>query len=144
MAGGGLEVDGEHKPRARAAAVSAMRWRCRGKATAKTSDPLTLHTIPVIIDHVIVSFADRETEAVFRRERVKRIDPRIQQVALRTLRYLDNAASLEDLQMPPGNRLEALKGDRAGQHSIRVNDQWRIVFTWKDGRAYSVGIEGHH
>ena len=93
---------------------------------------------------MIVSFGDRETEALFRRERVKRIDPRIQRSALRKLRYLDQAASLEDLRVPPGNHLEALKGARAGQHSIRVNDQWRIVFTWREGRAHGVSIEDYH
>jgi proteic killer suppression protein len=93
---------------------------------------------------VIVSFADRDTEALFGREPVRRIDPRIHQAALRKLRYLDNAASLDDLRVPPGNRLEALKGDRAGKHSIRVNDQWRIVFTWQDGHAYDVLIEDYH
>jgi len=72
---------------------------------------------------VFVSFADRQTEALFRRERVKRIDPRIQRVALRKLLLLSNAADLEDLRIPPGNRLEAPKSDRAGEHSIRINDQ---------------------
>ena len=105
---------------------------------------MTLRAFQVSMSPVIVSFADRETEALFRRERVKRIDPRIQQAALRKLRYLDNAANLNDLRIPPGNRLEALKGDREGQHSIRVNDQWRIVFTWKDGHAHDVGIEDYH
>lgn len=105
---------------------------------------MTINTTPVIIPSVIASFADRETEALFRRERVKRIDPRVQAAALRKLRYLDAAASLDDLRIPPGNRLEALKGDRAGQYSIRVNDQWRIVFTWKDGRAHGVGIVDYH
>ena len=93
---------------------------------------------------MIVSFGDRETEALSRRERVTRIDPRIQRAALRKLRYLNNAASLEDLRVPPGNRLEALKGDRAGQHSIRVNDQWRIVFVWRDGQAHDVSIVDYH
>lgn len=105
---------------------------------------MTHFTIPVTIDAVIASFADRETEALFHRERVRRIDPRVQPAALRKLLYLDNAASLDDLRVPPGNRLEALKGDRAGQHSIRVNDQWRIVFRWKDGRAHDVAIVDYH
>lgn len=93
---------------------------------------------------MIASFADRQTEALFRRERVKRIDPRIQQTALRKLRYLDAAATLDDLRVPPGNRLESLKGDRSGRHSIRINDQWRIVFMWKDGRAFDVEIVDYH
>lgn len=93
---------------------------------------------------MIASFADRETEALFHRRRSKRIDPRIQQAALRKLRYLNSAASLEDLRVPPGNRLEALRGDRAGRHSIRVNDQWRIVFRWSGGHAHDVVIEDYH
>lgn len=93
---------------------------------------------------MIVSFGDSETEALFRRERVRRIDPRIQRAALRKLRYLDQAASLDDLRVPPGNRLEALKGDLSGQYSIRVNDQWRIVFAWRDGRAHGVSIVDYH
>lgn len=105
---------------------------------------MTLKTTWVIIPRVIESFADRDTEALFRRERPRRIDPRIHGVELRKLRYLNHAASLDDLRIPPGNRLEALKGDRAGQHSIRVNDQWRIVFRWKDGRAHDVAIVDYH
>jgi proteic killer suppression protein len=93
---------------------------------------------------VIVSFADRDTEALFRRERPRRFDPRILDTALRKLRYLHAAASLDDLRSPPGNRLEALKGDRVGQHSIRVNDQWRIVFIWRDGQAYDVSLVDYH
>jgi toxin HigB-1 len=93
---------------------------------------------------MIVSFADRETEALFHRQRVRRLDPRIQRAALRKLRYLDAATSLEDLTVPPGNRLEALKGDRAGRHSIRLNEQWRIVFVWKDGNASEVTISDYH
>ena len=93
---------------------------------------------------MIASFADRETEALFHRKRVKRIDSRVQETALRKLRYLESAASLEDLRVPPDNRLEALRGDRIGQHSIRVNDQWRIVFVWKDGRAFEVSIVDYH
>jgi proteic killer suppression protein len=93
---------------------------------------------------MIASFGDRETEALFRRERVRRIDPRIQPAALRKLRYLDAAATLDDLRVPPGNRLEALRGTRAGQHSIRVNEQWRIVFRWRDGNAHDVAVVDYH
>lgn len=105
---------------------------------------MTPYTNSVSIAQVIVSFADSQTEALFRRERVKRIDPRIQRVALRKLVLLNNAASLDDLRVPPGNRLEALKGDRAGQHSIRINDQWRVVFKWEDGHAHEVEIIDYH
>ena len=93
---------------------------------------------------MIESFADRDTEALFNRRRPKRIDGRIQRVALRKLMYLDAAVTLGDLRVPPGNRLEALKGDRAGQYSIRINDQWRIVFTWQNGNAHNVTIEDYH
>ena len=93
---------------------------------------------------MFVSFADRETEALFHRQRVRRLDPRVQRTALRKLRYLDAAASLEDLTVPPGNRLEALKGDRDGRHSIRINEQWRIVFVCKDGNAGEVTISDYH
>ena len=68
----------------------------------------------------------------------------MQRVALRKLRMLDAATRLEDLRVPPGNRLEKLKGDRAGQHSIRINDQWRICFVWKNGDAYDVEIVDYH
>lgn len=105
---------------------------------------MTKHTKSVTIHSVIASFADRDTEALFRRERPKRIDSRIHDTALRKLRYLDAATTLDDLRVPPGNRLEALKGNRAGQHSIRINDQWRIVFRWEDGRAHDVSIVDHH
>jgi len=93
---------------------------------------------------MIASFADRDTELLFNRERPRRIDSRIHEVGLRKLRYLHSAASLDDLRVPPGNRLESLKGDRAGQHSIRINDQWRIVFTWRDGKAHHVSIVDYH
>ena len=77
---------------------------------------------------MIASFSDRDTESLFRRERVRRIDARVHRTALKKLLMLDAASVLDDLRVPPGNRLEALKGDLAGWHSIRVNDQWRIVF----------------
>lgn len=93
---------------------------------------------------MIVSFVDRRTEEIFLRGVVRGLDARIQTVALRKLRMLDAAVRLDDLRVPPGNRLEALRGDRAGQHSIRVNDQWRIVFVWRDGQAERVGIVDHH
>ena len=77
---------------------------------------------------------------MFRAELSRRLPPTIQRVARRKLLAIHAAAELRELTVPPGNRLEALKGDRTGQHSIRVNDQWRIVFTWKDGRAHGVEI----
>ena len=79
---------------------------------------------------MIQSFANKDTERLWNRERVRSIDSRIHSVALRTLRQLGYAQSLQELRIPPGNRLEALKGDRRGQHSIRINSQWRICFRW--------------
>lgn len=93
---------------------------------------------------MIRSFGDRETERLWQRERVASIDPRIQRVTLRKLRQIGNAVALDDLRIPPGNRLEALKGDRRGQHSIRINDQWRICFVWKDGGAEDVQVVDYH
>lgn len=93
---------------------------------------------------MIISFADRDTERVWRREPAKRIDPRIHKTANRKLHLLDAATVLDALRVPPGNRLEALKGDRAGQHSIRINDQWRICFRWSDGGAEHVQIVDYH
>jgi toxin HigB-1 len=83
-------------------------------------------------------------ERLWRRERVPALDPRIQRVALRKLRQLGAAESLEDLRVPPGNRLERLKGDRSGQDSIRINDQWRICFTWTDTGPKEVEIVDYH
>jgi len=93
---------------------------------------------------VIRSFGDRDTELVWLRERTKRIDPRIHKAANRKLHLLNAARSLEALRVPPGNRLEALKGDRQGQHSIRVNDQSRICFRWTEAGPEDVRIEDYH
>jgi proteic killer suppression protein len=92
---------------------------------------------------VIKSFRCRETEALHSRERVRRF-ANIESVARRKLRQLELAAVLDDLRVPPGNRLEALKGDRAGQHSIRINDQWRVCFRWNEGGAEDVEIADYH
>ena len=93
---------------------------------------------------MIRSFADRETETVWFGRRSRRLPADVQAVALRKLRLLNQARTLGDLAVPPGNRLEALKGDRAGQHSVRINGQWRIVFTWADGGPRDVGIVDYH
>ena len=93
---------------------------------------------------MIKSFKDTETERVFRRQRSRKLPPDIQQTALRKLRMLNNAVSLNDLRVPPANRLEKLGGDRLGQHSIRINDQWRVCFKWQDGDAYAVEITDYH
>jgi proteic killer suppression protein len=93
---------------------------------------------------MIRSFADRETERLFARTPGRRFPPELHRVMLRKLLQLDAADRLDDLRIPPGNRLEALKGDRKGQHSIRVNDQWRVCFRWDDGDAYEVEIVDYH
>jgi proteic killer suppression protein len=93
---------------------------------------------------VIRSFADRETELVFAGERSRKLPGEIQQAAFRKLVLLSNARRLDDLRIPPGNRLEALAGNRAGQHSIRINGQWRICFRWTEGEAYDVAITDYH
>ena len=93
---------------------------------------------------MIKSFRDRDTERLFQRRPVRKLGPDIQKVALRKLRMLDAATVLDDLRLPPGNRLEKLKGDRAGQHSVRINQQWRICFRWRSGDAYDVEIVDYH
>lgn len=93
---------------------------------------------------MIRSFRDRETERLFRRERVPRLPSDLQRGALRKLRMLDAAQSLADLRVPLGNRLERLRGDREGQYSIRINDQFRICFEWREVDAYHVEIVDYH
>ena len=92
---------------------------------------------------MIRSFRNQDTEALFGDQAVPRFRA-IERVARRRLLYLHRAVRLEDLRVPPGNRLEALKGDRAGQHSIRINDQWRIYFVWRNGDAFNVEIVDYH
>jgi proteic killer suppression protein len=93
---------------------------------------------------MIRSFRDGQAERLFRRERVKRFDQKLRRAALRKLLILDAAESLDDLAVPPANRLEKLLGDRKGQYSVRINDQWRICFRWEGGDAYDVEITDYH
>lgn len=93
---------------------------------------------------MIRSFKDKRIEAIFRGEFVKGVEGKIQQRAREKLKYLDAAATLTDLRVPPGNQLEALKGDRKGQYSIRVNQQWRLCFRWNEGDAFEVEIVDYH
>jgi proteic killer suppression protein len=93
---------------------------------------------------VIKSFRDKETEKIYLRERSRKLPGDIQQIVLRKLRMLNNAKSVNDLRIPPANRLEKLTGKRAGQHSIRINDQWRLCFIWEDSNAYDVEITDYH
>lgn len=93
---------------------------------------------------MIKSFRDTNTERVFNRELVRKFPREIQQRAFMRLNAIDAAVRLEDLRLPPSNRLEALKGDRKGEHSVRINDQWRICFLWRDGHAAQVEIVDYH
>ena len=93
---------------------------------------------------MIKTFADKETEKLFGRTVSKKLPPNIQLSARMKLEILDAAEALQDLRIPPGNRLEKLAGDRAGQHSIRINNQWRICFVWRQENAYDVEIVDYH
>lgn len=92
---------------------------------------------------MIKSFRSKQTERLFNRERVREFQS-IERTALRKLTMLGAATELRDLAAPPGNRLEPLRGARKGEHSIRINDQWRICFVWRDGGAYGVEITDYH
>ena len=93
---------------------------------------------------MIQSFADADAERVWRRQHVRRFGADLQRIANRKLLMLDAAETLKDLRVPPGNRLEILRGDRAGQHSIRINDQWRICFIWTPAGPENVEITDYH
>ena len=93
---------------------------------------------------VIQSFGDADTERVWRRERVRRFGSDLQRMANRKLLIIDAAETLNDLRVPPGNRLERLRGERVGQYSIRINDQWRICFTWSAAGPANVEIIDYH
>lgn len=93
---------------------------------------------------MIMSYKDSRAERLFHGFRVPDLPPDIQRAAMRKLKVLHNAVSLNDLRVPPGNRLEALKGNRAGQYSIRINDQWRICFIWIESHAHFVEIIDYH
>jgi len=93
---------------------------------------------------MILSFGDKLTRTVFERTYVKAFSSEIQRSALRKLEILNAALSLDDLRVPPGNRLEKLSGNREGQYSIRINDQYRVCFEWKEGNAYDVEIADYH
>ncbi|HVR74338.1 MAG TPA: type II toxin-antitoxin system RelE/ParE family toxin [Planctomycetota bacterium] len=93
---------------------------------------------------MIRSFGDKETERLFSRDRSRRFPQDVQRSMQRKLEMLDAAEGLQDLRIPPANRLERLSGDRRGQYSIRVNDQWRVCFIWKDGDAHEVEITDYH
>jgi proteic killer suppression protein len=93
---------------------------------------------------VIKSFKNKETEKIYGREISRKLPTEIQQIALRKLRMINNAKNINDLRIPPASRLEKLGGNREGQHSIRINNQWRICFVWRDGDAHDVEITDYH
>lgn len=93
---------------------------------------------------MIRTFKDRETEKIFKREFSRKIPSDIQEIALRKLRMLNRSMNLNDLKIPPANRLEKLKGNRAGQYSIRINDQWRLCFEWHQNESFKVEIVDYH
>ena len=93
---------------------------------------------------MIRSFKCKETEKIFQRRFSSKLPQNMQRVALRKLRMLNRSINRKDLKVPPGNRLEGLKGERRGQHSIRINDQYRICFVWKDNDAFDVEIVDYH
>jgi len=93
---------------------------------------------------MIASFCDKETETLWQSGRCRRIPADLQRRAFKKLAILNAAVTLDNLKVPPGNRLEALRGSRAGQHSIRVNDQYRVCFVWRDGSAFEVEIVDYH
>ena len=122
-------------------------WDARvARHVPPTPSPLTVvkYDAPRYTHPVIRSFRDEATKRLWSRRRSKTFDPRIERVALRKLVMLDAAETLDDLRVPPGNRLEALKGGRAGQHSIRINQQWRVCFTWTDAGPEDVEIVDYH
>lgn len=93
---------------------------------------------------MIKSFASKETEKLFKRQSSRKLPQDIQRIARRKLEILDATETIEDLRVPPSNRLEKLTGDRQNQYSIRINDQWRICFEWEGGNAYAVEIVDYH
>ena len=125
-----------HPPRPPLCPLTALAGPC-GKA-------IDTNSIPYYHWGVIRSYRDRDTRAVAGRQRVSEFPEDIQRRAQLKLMILNNAAGLNDLRVPPGNRLEALSGDRMGQFSIRINDQWRICFVWEGGDAYQVEIVDYH
>lgn len=93
---------------------------------------------------MILSFSNEETEQLFHRQSSRTYPSNIQRIMYRKLLLLHAALSIQDLRVPPGNRLEKLKGKRSDEYSIRVNDQWRVCFVWREGNAYDVSIEDYH
>ncbi len=126
------------------AAQAAPQPALFAKLPAKNAGLLTFINILFIVPRVIKSFACRETARLFRREPPRRFPAEIQVRALMRLAQIDAAMRIEDLRLPPSNRLERLKGNRKGQWSIRINDQWRVCFRFEDGDAFDVEVTDYH
>lgn len=112
--------------------------------TLGATNALQYYCCAVVLELVIESFRDSETEKLWRTGKSRRLPADLQRRAFRKLAILNAAVALENLRVPPGNNLEALRGTRAGQHSIRINDQYRICFRWNQGNAYLVEIVDYH
>jgi proteic killer suppression protein len=137
----------------RARGTRRLARRCSGLTSFAAERPSCLSFENVTLDvnnalryavRVIRSFKDRNTEKLFRRERSRAVPAALRRVALRKLVQLDAADTLDDLKVPPGNRLERWRGDRKGQWSIRVNERWRVCFEWRQGDAQEVEIVDYH
>ena len=118
--------------------------RVIGRRVSARNHPIDFDILDVYYRGMIRSFRCRETEKIFRREYSRRFPSEIQERAFMRLNAIDAAERLEDLRLPPSNQLEALRGDRKGQHSVRVNQRWRICFRWRDGNAEQVEIVDYH
>jgi toxin HigB-1 len=101
-------------------------------------------TSSVIIVYMIINFSDKQTEDLFNRRLVRKLPSSIHRMAYRKLLLIDAADRIDDLRIPPGNRLEKLFGNLSGKYSIRINEQWRIIFSWKENNAYEVEIIDYH
>lgn len=121
-----------------------MSLRVANRSDGPVSVTLDVNNAWRYAHEVVRSFADQDTERLFRREGVRRWSPDLQRAALRKLVVVDAAEALDDLRVPPGNRLEKLSGKRSGQYSIRVNDQWRVCFRWRDRDAFDVELVDYH
>ena len=133
--------------------ITAISWTCKRQGRLVCCKHgmkrVVIVTLDVIITmryylYVIKTFADKETEKLFKRQFLKKFPQTIQRNARMKLEILDAANVLRDMTIPPGNRLEKLTGNREGQHSVRINNQWRICFVWQSGDAYEVEIVDYH
>lgn len=121
-----------------------MPHPCHQSVMRCVTTPSTYVGVTSSVTLMIRGFRDRQTAAVFQGRVPKGFPPDVARTARRKLGVIDAALKLDDLRAPPGNRLEALSGDRAGQHSIRINDQWRVCFVWRDGGAHEVEVVDYH